>query len=654
LENFQVLDLETKEFKFLSNEGIVPLSNHCCAQDGKFIYVFGGRNKSKDLQSILYVYDIENDSWKSISLKSVLELAESQMLIAGCHLFIFGGVDKKGAMQNTIYKVNLFTFEVSTIVPKEKYSNASFCLLKIDEDKLISLHGKGEKDSFIFNIEEGTWETFDVEDDFQNLIGHSGVLYFNNIYIFGSQNFWKCKIERKGIHNLLFKEEVSDVKLNIGGHVFPGHKNILCQSPVFMESLKSSSFLDLSKYDPVLMHRVLKYMYGFKLKVSGKELLDLVELSKQIEFLPLEVHCTHQLQDLSPLDILDLLDKQEKIIRKEWNERFFQDDFIKLYCLEKFQSYGGDFFENKEIYERFQLLDEDLKLELNITPKIENEEDSMIPEDKDREIQIREHFSNLAVTKFGFDCVLKSNKTEIKSHKLLFYSSPYFVDQFRNSDTIEFENAEKELELLQKVIYDPKTELDDSNEELFDKFCELYQLDLSAVSSTKSIGWDVHKSTFTVSTDKKTITQNGSDPRLAFSSFVIKKGMKDVAIQMEIGYKSWVGVGVVEADKVQKQDFTWNYSGGFDKHGTNLWSMNGYTWTTDSQTHQKSGKPSYTNGKVIDLKVCVKEQKLKMKTEEDQNWVVELPITLPVCFCVNLGGVGDSITIKPKNKKLPK
>jgi hypothetical protein len=164
------------------------------------------------------------------------------------------------------------------------------------------------------------------------------------------------------------------------------------------------------------------------------------------------------------------------------------------------------------------------------------------------------------------------------------------------------------------------------------------------------ICWDVFPSNMDVSTDKKTITQKKTDPRLAYSSFVIEKGYQDVEIQMKIVCVTWIGVGVAEASKVKMKDFTWNYSD-YDKHETNLWSMNGYIWTTNSQTHKTSGKPSYINGNLINLKVCVNEKKLKMKTENDINWVVELPINLPVCFCVNLVGDGDSVTILSINKK---
>ena len=127
--------------------------------------------------------------------------------------------------------------------------------------------------------------------------------------------------------------------------------------------------------------------------------------------------------------------------------------------------------------------------------------------------------------------------------------------------------------------------------------------------------------------------------------------MRDIEIAMKITYKSWIGVGVCEASKVDNKDSTWNYSGGFDKHGTNLWSMNGYTWTTDSKTHQQSGKPSYVNGDVIIMKIFNKEQMLRMKRDTATNWECELPITLPVCFCGNLGGIGDALEILPKNYK---
>jgi hypothetical protein len=159
------------------------------------------------------------------------------------------------------------------------------------------------------------------------------------------------------------------------------------------------------------------------------------------------------------------------------------------------------------------------------------------------------------------------------------------------------------------------------------------------------INWDVFPSNMSTSKDSKTIQQNGSDPRLAFSSFIIKKGMRDVSLQMKIGFVSWVGVGIVEASKVEKKDFTWNFNGEFKDHQTHLWCVNGYIWTNSKK---KLWQPGFSNGQLIDLKVCVKEQKLKMKSEKDNHWVVDLPITLPVCFCVNLGGSGDNVTIMPK------
>eukprot|EP01080_Neovahlkampfia_damariscottae_P000626 gene626-8130_t len=665
IDTLQAFDFKTKEFKVLKSH-FPSVSGHGSVADGNKIYVFGGVDVSDNSMNVLYSYDIKLDEWKKEKLNGkITGVSNFQMTIAGKDIFIIGGITEQKKTSNALYKINLYTFNVI----KEKVENpvrvTQASLVKLNEDELMIIGGTINDQStvtemWIYKIEEKCWDQVLYDGLTRCYCQHTCVLYFNQIYLFGgnsgitdSNDLFTLKIQNIGTKILLYKDDFSDCQIKIGSDLFPGHKTILFQSKNFKDELLENSTLDLSQYDPYLIHRVLKYMYGFKLQVNGDELFSLVKLSKKLNYDELQVHCTSQLTDMKPEYILDLLAKTEDELRNVYNERFYAKDVMKIYCLEKFQEIGHEkFFDSKETYQKFESLSDDLKMELIVTANINSQEDSILPEDKDRTIQIREHFSKLLSEKICFDCVLKSKNFEFQSHKLLFYSSPYFVKEFKSKDTINFDDQDEALKLLYNVAYDPSIELNDEEDELFEEFSKKYGLDFTQSTSSNKIKWDCFQNNFVVEDKEcKRIKQTGSNPRMAFTSYQIKKGMRDVEIAMKINYVSWVGVGVCEGSKVELKDFSWNYSGGYDKHGTNLWSMNGYTWTTNANTHQKSGKPSYSSNDIIELKICTKEQVLKMKRSSQQNWEVELPIQLPVCFCVNLGGSGDWVEILPKNYK---
>eukprot|EP01080_Neovahlkampfia_damariscottae_P011248 gene11248-4067_t len=310
---------------------------------------------------------------------------------------------------------------------------------------------------------------------------------------------------------LSYQTNFSDCQIKIGDEMIPSHKSTLCQSNFFKAKLLEYSTLDLSKFDPYFIHRILKYMYGFKLSLTGNELFAIVKLSKEIEFPQLEVHGTCQLKNNKPLYILDVLIKVDNTLRETKKQRFVSGDVMKTFCLQKFQEIGQEkFIDSKETFDKFKSMSEDLRMELLVAPNFDNEEDSLLLEENDRDIQIREHFSTLLSQKSQLHCTLKSNNFEFGSHKFA------------------------------KII------------------------------------------------------QNGNNPRLAFCSFPIKKGMNDIEICMKITKVSWVGVGVCETET----------------HGTNLWSMNECIWTTNQKTHQSSGHLNYQTNDIIRMKISTKEQEL--------------------------------------------
>lgn len=625
------------------------------------MYVFGGFNTQGSTTNNLYEYDFTNESWTLLKIlgEKPLSVSNAHMAVASKNLFIHGGSDSINQVTTSLYKINLFTFVSEKVSVNNPVQACKGSLVKLDENSLLLIGGTNKKtlkDGFIYNIEEKSWEREDFSDSLFEVHSHTCLYYQDEIFIFGgsttnysdSCKLYSASIPPKGLFSLLFKDSWSDITVYANGYPFKCHKAVISQSGYFAKNINDKDTSIEVKIDPYIFSKILKYTYGRPITVSGEELFQLVSISQDLEFKELEIHCVNQLTILEPLELINLLEKTEENIRKKRKVRFYSEDLIKNLCLESLQKIDKD---KNEIYQRLGKLDQDLKMEILVTPKVEQDGAGLIPEDRSRALQLADHFSDLRDKKKYTDCSIITQTSAFFVHKFIFLNSPYFKKAFQSSSDLMLDENDKSVKTFIEYCYNPEMEMSTEQTNTFERFCKKYDVGVSADEgfNIKLLSWDAIPSNMQA-LNKYTVKQTGSNPRLGYSSYVFKAGSKEVHIQFKITYVSWVGVGVVEASKVKNLDFSWNYGGGATAHGTNLYSMNGYSWSTNPQTHSKCIFTSYSTGDIIDCKISPKKNTVYMKKLKDVTWY-EFPVTFPVCLCVNLGGAGDVVEILQKKEK---
>lgn len=465
-DEFYEYNPKTEQFKNLTN-GLVALSNHAACIDSNKMYIFGGTENKGNISKKIYFFDFEENKWNEFETKGEIipALTEAHIQVVGKELFIFGGVTNLGILQSDYFFVNLHSKLSKKYSGETKRSRGN--LIKLDEDHLLLVGGKGSNDINLFSVEAKRWDLCIYEST--PLLGENSLVLFNNTLYCINKGLYSCKISKSGIFGLFLNEDLSDVKILLGNEKLPGHKSILSQAKNFEKILNSNNELDLRSYDYNLMIRALKYIYGSPLTCSGHELTSLIYLSREIDLPELEIHCVNQLEELDPYQILDVLSKSEEYIRKTKKQRFYVGDYLKQLCFEWYQK-NLDKFDTKELYEKIQSLDKDLLIEMIVLPTLEKEE-SLLPRDGIRDEQISKHFSSLLSNQRFTDSIIISKSENHNIHKALFYGIKYLMN-----DKTFFEDDPELVKLFIKTIYDPSIDINEKNQQALSIFSLKYDL----------------------------------------------------------------------------------------------------------------------------------------------------------------------------------
>eukprot|EP01080_Neovahlkampfia_damariscottae_P003694 gene3694-6508_t len=460
---------------------------HCACIDEDKMFVFGGLVSSKDPKTTnkLLQYDLSTGEWTEIDVfgDQLESVSFSTMCVVGKHLFIHGGLSSKNVQTSSLFKVSLFNLNCEKIKQENPIERSHATLTKLDENTLLLIGGSSL--SLKFNtihrylIEEKSWEIDAPDGDFPERSSHTVSYYQPNnlLLIHGGDGknkifntLYYLKVEMKGTPLLINNPSFSDIILKINGKKIYGHKAMFSQTNLKLDENE----IKIENVDGNLFMRLVKYLYGKQLIVEGKELLPLIELSRKFEFKELEIHVVNQLRELTPIEILKILLTTEEKVRKETGMRFYSEDLIKALCFEYYQE-NYEEFNTLECYKTIQKeMDEDLRLELIVSPEIEDEQQSQVPIDIERVQSLCNHLSKLSKKKEFSDLKLISKEGKsFDFHKLLFFGAPFLKN--KSSNEIKFDDVDSNvLDIVWKVIYDSTFELDSKSEKKFNKFQKDY------------------------------------------------------------------------------------------------------------------------------------------------------------------------------------
>jgi hypothetical protein len=478
-KNFSVFDFDTNTWTNLPNGEVPELEGHSVAVDGDKMYLYGGFKSTGTASSVLYQYCFESEKWSVVTVKTQVlpALGRGQMTVINKLLFICGGVNDQGSTNVDIYMVDLFSLVGSKITLKDTVPRSKFSLVKTDEDNVLLIGGFSthkHEDAWTFRIEQRQWDACYYED-LPQVEGHSTVKLKNTIYVFGgcqSNEVFFCRLPASGLFGLMMNPTYSDITLSVGNIKIPAHKSFLTQAKAWFNSIKpETTTLDLTKYSPQYVIKILKYMYGSPLMCTGTDIFNIITIAREIQFEELEIHCIHQLSDLSPMGVLDLLEKTEEYLRVNKKVRMDPTDNLKKLCFDFYQK-NKTLFDTKEAHDRLMKLDKDLYIEMIVLPEFDEGGGSLIPDDGAREEQIRIHFFNLRKLGMFTDFKIVSGNYKEDLHRVLFYEANHVNNQFiQGAKEIKFDVADSDaVQVWTRSIYSPLSEVSDNNQKLLDAF----------------------------------------------------------------------------------------------------------------------------------------------------------------------------------------
>jgi hypothetical protein len=381
----------------------------------------------------------------------------------------------------SLYKISLFSLKSEKVEHGNPCQRTKATLTKLDENTLLLVGGENVvkfNTIYRYSIEEKEWELDVPDGDFPERCGHTVNLYDTNMLImYGGEGKTKeyntlyyLKYDLKGTSLLTLSRDLSDLIIKIGDKHLYGHKALFSQTNILKNVNPDTNQVDLEDVNGDMFYRLCKYLYGKPLIVEGPELIPLIEMSRKFEFKELELHVVNQLRELKPIEIVNILSKTEEKVRRDYKQKFYSEDLIKQLCFEFYQE-NKEEFNNLECYKAIQHdMDEDLRLELLVSPDVKDEEHRLVPADVERVKSLNEHLSSLVKKKEYSDLKLISKDgTSFDFHKILFYGAPFLKK--KSSNEIKFDSVESSvLEIVWKVIYDASFELDVTSEKLFNKF----------------------------------------------------------------------------------------------------------------------------------------------------------------------------------------
>jgi N-acetylneuraminic acid mutarotase len=473
---FISFDLNSSEFdEVYIQKNFKPRSDHASCVFNNKMFVFGGKDSDGASLNDLWEFNFETKKWIELEIGGTKPThgIDCCMCAAQNKILIVGG-SNGSSVTNELYSINLLEKELKFELRKEsksihKFQGGSLC--KNDERSLVLFGGVANDSTYFdniyyYHIDKNEWEEIISPKEMIPRFSHTAVVLNNLLIVYGGSNsltsfedLYAMKLQQFYASNSLFRLFYEglhhDCVVKFDNIEFKLHKMILVQSDYLESMLEHGSEIFIHDFTSDQFQKILPFFYGYDISVEGTNALDLVYLSKLLEFEELEVYIINQLSDLSANEILDLLRTTDEMLRSKFNERFSQDN-LKRYCFD-FIHQNSKEFDNQECQKKIQSMNEDLRIEL-VTNSFDDKK-SLLQMQIERKVEFDSFLVFLkSIGEYTDGVLISKDGKKFPIHKILLFASS-IMDSFNEKNEYLFDVSHETLKALVDYLYFQEVEV---------------------------------------------------------------------------------------------------------------------------------------------------------------------------------------------------
>jgi N-acetylneuraminic acid mutarotase len=473
---FISFDLNSFEFdEIYIQKNFTPRSSHASCVFHNKMFIFGGKDSTGASLNDLWEFNFENEKWTELQIGGMKPThgIACCMCAAQNKILIVGG-SNGSSVTNELYSINLLEKELKFELRKEsksihKFQGGSLC--KNDERSLVLFGGMADDSTyfdniFYYHIDKNEWEEIISPKEMIPRFNHSAVVLNNLLIVYGGSNsltsfedIYAMKLRQfyasNSLFRLFYEGLYHDCVVKFDNIEFKLHKMILVQSDYLESMLEHNSEIYIKDFTSDQFQKILPFFYGYDISVEGTNVLDLVYLSKLLEFEELEIYIINQMSGLSPSEILDLLFTTDEMLRSKFNERFSQDN-LKRYCFDYVHNKSKE-FDNKECQTKIQSFNDDLRIEM-ITNTFDDEK-SLVKKQIERKPEFDSFLVFLkSIGEYTDGVLVSKDGKKIPIHKILLFASS-IMDSFNEKNEYLFDVSHETLNALVNYLYCQEVEV---------------------------------------------------------------------------------------------------------------------------------------------------------------------------------------------------